>query len=478
MTKLHRLNSIRFAILALAAVSLCSCQSGVSSGTRTEVVSAAPAPQAPLPSPAPLASAKPQAGCPCCSAETDYGTFAAEYDKQHPVYPVQQAALRGRGGFSVDDFATSQDPWPKNHPDPVVQQAGHHEPALPPALPPQAWTGAPHDGYTHPTAHPAQYPYGVPAGVGAWAPAGIQRPWPPDEWIFDGGDKRPHVEVAPDWSIYGLQQEDTVAHFDTLDGRTLVEPANRVPLYAPRFAAVRKVYGIEAHHHRTPPLVHDKPEGAVVEREAQLAVDADQYLHMRTNLGVKSPIINRERSGPVTLAVELTPETFVNEFAAYEDLQIIRAGIFDNSEKARLAQMVDAAAVWTEKQAAQVVIDETQALTAVAEAGAQVAVKYELAGKPRLRIVKVADRTEARPGDIVEFTLRFDNIGTQVIGNVTILDNLTTRLEYVPDTAQCSLRANFGVQENFGESLALRWEILDPMEPGEGGVIRFKCRVR
>jgi uncharacterized repeat protein (TIGR01451 family) len=438
---------------ALLATMLCSCQAGLSSKTPEPLAAAdAPAVGAPLPSPAPHAHAKPQEGCPCCSAESDYGKFAADYDQKHPAYPVQQAGHHG--------------------------PAGHHAPAGPPALPPQAWTGAPHDGYTHPTTHPAQFPLGVPAGVGAWAPAGIQRPWPPDEWIFDGGDKRPHVEVAPDWSIYGLQEEDTVAHFDTLDGRTLVEPANRVPIYAPRFAAVRKVYGIEAHHHRTPPLVHDLPEGLVVEREAQLAVDADQYLHMRTNLGVKSPITNVEKLGPITLAVELIPEMFVETFAPYEDLQVIKTGIYDNSEKARLAQMVDAALVWTEKQAAQVVIDETQALTAVVDARPQETVLYELAGKPRLRIVKVANRTEALPGEIVEFTLRFDNIGTQVIGNVTILDNLTTRLEYVPDTAQCSLRGNFGVQENDGQSLALRWEILDPMQPGEGGVIRFKCRVR
>ena len=64
------------------------------------------------------------------------------------------------------------------------------------------------------------------------------------------------------------------------------------------------------------------------------------------------------------------------------------------------------------------------------------------------------------------------------IGDVTIIDNLTTRLEYVPDTAQCSIPAAFSTQVNEGDSLVLRWEITDPLEPGEGGVIRFDCRVR
>ena len=99
-------------------------------------------------------------------------------------------------------------------------------------------------------------------------------------------------------------------------------------------------------------------------------------------------------------------------------------------------------------------------------------------GKPRLRVIKVASTHEALPGDTVDFTIRFDNIGNELIGNVTILDNLTPRLEYVPDSAQCNLQADFFTLDNEGESLVLRWEIIDPMEPGQGGIVRFQCRVR
>ena len=42
----------------------------------------------------------------------------------------------------------------------------------------------------------------------------------------------------------------------------------------------------------------------------------------------------------------------------------------------------------------------------------------------------------AQPGEEVEFTLRFDNVGDRVIGNVTIIDSLTTRLEYVDGTPE------------------------------------------
>ena len=82
------------------------------------------------------------------------------------------------------------------------------------------------------------------------------------------------------------------------------------------------------------------------------------------------------------------------------------------------------------------------------------------------------------PGDEVAFTIRFDNIGNQTIGNVTIIDNLSPRLEYVADSAQCSLAAEFFTEPNDGDSLVVRCEVADPIESGDGGVVRFRCRVR
>jgi len=59
-----------------------------------------------------------------------------------------------------------------------------------------------------------------------------------------------------------------------------------------------------------------------------------------------------------------------------------------------------------------------------------------------------------------------------------LVHNLTTRLEYLADSAKSSRRAEFYSERNEAESLVLRWEITDPVEPGQGGVVRFKCRVR
>ena len=95
-----------------------------------------------------------------------------------------------------------------------------------------------------------------------------------------------------------------------------------------------------------------------------------------------------------------------------------------------------------------------------------------------LRVVKVASRIAARPGEIVEFTIRFDNLSSKKIGNVTLIDNLTSRLEYVEGSAESSHHAAFITERNEAGSLQLRWEIRDPLPKGEGGLIRFKCRVR
>ena len=77
-----------------------------------------------------------------------------------------------------------------------------------------------------------------------WSPPGIRQPWPEDEYLCDGGDQGKPVGINAKKQILGLKMEDTVAHYDTLDGRTVVEPSNEVCLYSPRFGAVRQVVSL------------------------------------------------------------------------------------------------------------------------------------------------------------------------------------------------------------------------------------------
>ena len=383
----------------------------------------------------------------------------------------------------------------------AVQQTAYHETQpvagkMTPAaaqLPPQAFTGRPGDGYSQgatglympgtPGSRPLAMPgcaSCVPNGPGTlpWAPPGIARPWPPDEYICDGGDQGVRVRVAPDFHVDGLDPEDTVVHYDTLDGHTVVEPSNRVCVYAPRFAAVRKVGPIVLNQQNIAPGGTHAPLPPLDQGQIDIATTTLQELQLQNDIGTKKPTQLREREPVAALINELSPVAFVNRFKAYENLQIIRTGIAQQDEKAYLAQKALAAVVWAKDDGAQVIIDEHHAQLVTKDQTAQMTYTVDMPGNPKLRVCKVASTDLANSGDIIDFTIRYDNTGNQKIGNVTILDSLTPRLEYVPNSAQSSQKANFSTKVNEGDSLVLRWEITNPLQPGQGGVLRFQCKVR
>ncbi len=357
-------------------------------------------------------------------------------------------------------------------------------------LPPTAFTGHSEDGYTVPGALPGyaesmagpSVPVAGPPlplqSYGPWKPPGIAGPWPEDEFVFDGGDQNGVVRVRDDWRVDGLDLEDTVAHYDTLDGRTLVEPSNRVCLYAPRFAAVRRVDGLQEGAQIAKAGGAVQPIGLVRFEDQQRTTTALQPLQPLGQSGARPPIIVQENQLAAGQQNNVLPFAVTDRLKAYENFAVIRTGLIEESEKAFLAKSVQAAIQWTRDQAVQVVIEGRRAQADTGTKQAQVEYRVDLPGNPKLRVCKVASAPNALPGEEIEFTLRFDNVGNQTIGNVTLMDSLTTRLEYVPNTAQASVPANFSVEPNQGESLVLRWEILDPIKAGDGGLVRFKCKVR
>lgn len=326
------------------------------------------------------------------------------------------------------------------------------------------------------TSQPAPLPY---APAGPWSPPGIKQPWPEDEYLVDGGDRGLPAAVRPDWQIQGLESEDTIAHFDTLDGRTLVEPSNPVFIYAPRFASVRKVVSL-AQDEQTDQLgAVQQPTVPVRCDELQIAASSKQHVEAIRQNSAEPPIIYRSRSGDGAVSSVQRLGSFQDAFQPYENLKVIREGKVDKTERALLAAGIAAAIIWTDTESVQIMLDHQAATVDVGDQqDHDVYTVNEPPPCPRLRIIKVASTQTAEPGDVIDFTLRFDNVGNQPIGNVTIVDNLTTRLQYVPDSAQSSLKADFRTQQNDVGSDVLRWEITDPLRVGQGGVVRFSCRVR
>lgn len=300
-----------------------------------------------------------------------------------------------------------------------------------------------------------------------------------DEFVCNGGDRETQVNVRSDWSVVGLHTGDAVAHYDTIDGQTFIEPTNDVCLYAPRFASVRKVSGVILHEQHQRSAGVEFPTRIVQQAETQIPTTTVQPLQPIRNLSVNGPNSFREHTRGSGLENTQIVRGTEGSLLPYQDFLIIKRGVFDNTEKARLTARLQAAVAWSHDSMLQIVMDGKLAYEASNQIEIESVHVYELPeGKSRLRIVKIADKQNARPGDTVDFTIRFDNVGDQTIGNVTVIDSLDPRLEYIEDSQECSLKADFFTQPNEGHSLTLRWEVIDPMQVGDGGVVRFKCRVR
>jgi uncharacterized repeat protein (TIGR01451 family) len=285
--------------------------------------------------------------------------------------------------------------------------------------------------------------------------------------------------VGDNRQVRGLEMEDTVAHFDTLDGRTLVEPSNQVTLYSPRFRAVRQVVGASENDQMLATTGVHLPVRLVGSTDIAMTGSTKQNLQTVRQIGERSASVVRTHQGDGAVSTAIGPAGFDNGFKPYENLAVIRTGTFEATERAWLARGATAAITWIGDQAIQVILDRRAAGAVVSDQKTDTLYSVdEPPANPRLRVIKVASTPFAEVGDTVDFTIRFDNVGNQVIGNVVVLDSLTTRLEYVPNSAQCSLPAGFSTGQNEGGSLVLRWEIAQPLEPGKGGVLRFTCRVR
>lgn len=302
----------------------------------------------------------------------------------------------------------------------------------------------------------------------------------PDEYLCDGGDR--DIPVHYDSSQRdGLDTEDTVAEYVDHTGRMRMRPTNRVCIYAPRMSTVRTV---------------SRPhEGMNLDEVARVghAVGTDQY-HTRQRLAhhVKNEMTGRMRvrsrasgleseqiQGNISVAKRLAVhDKLLN---VYQNLTFVRTGKFETTDAARLNFGLQASMIWTREQYPIMSAKTDMAMTGTYEAHAAtiVGVDDKKTDQPgELRLVKLADKQTALPGDVVEFTIRYDNMGPNTVHHVRIVDNLTPRLAYIDDSAESDRDGRLVVQDNGEGSLVLIWELDNPLPPKTGGVVSFKARIR
>jgi uncharacterized repeat protein (TIGR01451 family) len=298
------------------------------------------------------------------------------------------------------------------------------------------------------------------------------------EYIFDGGDQQPAVVVKQDWSTAGVDPTDTVIHYETLAGTVCVQATNRVPIYAPRFGAVRQVSGLQLSTRAVgterilAPVAAERFDdknlaGMVVlpvapQGEQQVGlIDAFQENKVGTPLDQIQPL-SRMSSARVP----------------FELIDPRRTGLITRQELIDIRQLIQNAETWVIRESLMIEISGQPALEVVDTQAAEDYVLYESPNKCAMRICKAASHTIANSGDIVSFAIRFDNAGTKPLGNVVITDSLSPRLNYIDGSQQCSIGVRFSAEPNDVGSMVLRWELEEPVEPSEGGVITFDCQVR
>ena len=300
----------------------------------------------------------------------------------------------------------------------------------------------------------------------------------PEEYVFDGNDRGSKIQVDHDFNVYGLDPEDTFGHFDTLDGKRIVVPSNRVAIYAPRFGSIRKIDGVVNAQYNQPTIGFFEREQTVQATDTSFASTSKQFeMPARSNGGTRaSGFIDQTRG--VTVRETAVLGGTRNYQSLFVGNSILRINDLDKAIGAQLQAGLQAAVAWEADLGLQVFAKGVQPIIVRDLTTAQELMHIESENNPTLQVVKTANVLAARAGDQIEFKIRFDNIGNKPIGNVTLMDNLTRRLVYVDGSSECTLKSEFKQEVNEARSLALRWEIIEPVEPGTGGVIRFRCRVR
>jgi uncharacterized repeat protein (TIGR01451 family) len=301
---------------------------------------------------------------------------------------------------------------------------------------------------------------------------------PSDEVLCDGGDDGLPAVVVRDGTVVGLEIEDTVAHYRTPDGQTIIQPTNEVCLYAPRFGSVRLISGASVNIARrgAEGFATDlSPVGAEGNREASTALQKQQPL---AGISDRPPSLLRTRQLGSGLENDQRISRASSSEAARTALHALRFVLIDNRvQPLEVGGMVNAIH-WTHDLGVQVAIGTKKAQVVAGDRQAALLYRFEESPEPALRICKLADRSAAKSGDVVRFALQYENVGNRPLTALTIVDNLTTRLAYIEGSQVSDRPAEFSAEANDGGSLILRWALSQPLEPGQRGLIQFDCRVR
>jgi uncharacterized repeat protein (TIGR01451 family) len=300
----------------------------------------------------------------------------------------------------------------------------------------------------------------------------------PDEYLCDGGDRAQSYWNNGQHSG-GLDTEDTIAEYVDVTGKRRSVPSSKVCVYAPRFAALRTITGTVADRnvYQAAGAHHGiRTAGYANHLRTEQEVQRDHASHLRDQSRASNMEANAADGGLAKVDAALTHH---NWKAAYQNLAFLRDGLYRQADAAILAYAAQNAGVWTRDLNPMIYAHDTRGHEVVAKFSVAEYVGLEDRRMPGLlRIVKLADVETAHPGDVITFTLRFDNLGDLELRDIRISDNLTPRLEYIAGSVQAELAGGLDIEPN-GEGSSILTFILDqPLAGKSGGTISFQCRVK
>lgn len=333
----------------------------------------------------------------------------------------------------------------------------------------------------------------------------------PNEFLCNGGDEPPGARARVGDQFAGVEVTDTVARYRTVDGQTQVVASNPVCVYAPRFGSVRRVTGADSGELSLGPqgvALRHGPAKIEVEEPSLAIAGQDQLVR---NQRVRGPDAMRARDLGVPVANVLQPARTEDVAAVLANLSLIHRGVIEVDDGPKLQIAALQAITWSVDQEVVVAVAGEAAESVTRDQSAHGLVLYELPNG-RLRLVKLADRGDALPGETVTFLLRVDNVGESPLTDVVITDSLTSRLQYIADSqrvvqylnqpqhgefqhghlqngqaggsdaaaelSSVAVEADFSTSSNEEQGLQLTWKLNQPLEVGQGVVIEFKCLVR
>ena len=300
----------------------------------------------------------------------------------------------------------------------------------------------------------------------------------PNEFLCNGYDRPPRAAPRAEKNLIGIETGDVVARYRTTTAGVDLATSNRVCVYAPRFGSVRKIteavagekaVGVSLARMRRRTAGIDLDEGGVtVTRNmelahAEVARRADAFRE-------------RNRGVPIERTQQVVQQTDV--LAALVGLTSEGVSLLNDEERTQLRRHNLSAIDWSIGEGVEAAIADVVAPAITRLQAAEEFRVYEFPDAGRLEILKLVDRLEASPGDVLTFTLTIRNVGDSEVSEVRITDSLQTRLAYEEGSETTSIESDFVAAANDAGSSRLTWTFNEPLAVGDTITVTFAAKVR